>query len=62
MYFRWVPALDRHALSERFVYEFGRRFPFPIPQGAVAPFMAFRQWLYSVFGEDIRTASQHEAM
>jgi hypothetical protein len=59
MYFRWAPALDRAALSRRFTFEFARRMP--LPQWAAQRVMAFRQWLFSVFGEGIESDAQHAA-
>ena len=60
MYFRWAPALDRAALSLRFTYEFARRMP--LPQWAAQRVLAFRQWLFSVFGEGIESSEQHAAV
>lgn len=59
MYYRWAPALDRAALSHRFTFEFARRMP--LPQWAAQRVLAFRQWLFSVFGEGIESDAQHAA-
>ena len=57
------------ALAARFTFEWARELPPPL--GALTaltskPFaasaLAFRQWLFSVFGEGIETAAQHAAV
>lgn len=57
-----TPALDRKALSLRFVYEFARKLPIPMPTGLASGMLSFRQWLYSVYGEDITTAQKHRSI
>ena len=61
MYMRWEPGVDSKVLSTRFIWEFVDDvwiFRF-VPTFLRRSGIAFRQWLFSVFGEGIEDDEQH---
>ena len=61
MYMRWEPGVDSKVLSTRFMWEFvddAGMFNF-VPTFFRRTGIAFRQWLFSVFGEGIEDDVQH---
>ena len=62
MYMRWEPGFDSNVISTRFRWEFADSPPGIykiVPNVLKAPLLAFRQWLFSVFGEGIGNEEQH---
>ena len=55
---RWAPEYDRHSLSTRMLYEFGREMNIPYIIRRHCLYM--RQWVLSVFGEGIVEYTHHK--
>jgi hypothetical protein len=66
MYYRWQPDLDAAQLSLRFSYEFLDSLSLPLswllPRALKVAIVRHRQWLFSVFGEGIKSRVQHGAV